>query len=43
MSDTHFYEKIDAEMKTFPWNYPEQYMISEFLPSPGAGPTSFTG
>ncbi|CAH3038712.1 unnamed protein product [Porites lobata] len=43
MGDTHFYEKIDAEMKTFPWNYPEQYMISEFLPSPGAGPTSFTG
>lgn len=32
-------EKIDAEMKTFPWNYPDQYVLSEFIPSP----CNFTG
>lgn len=35
MGDTYnFAEKIDAEMKTFPWNYPDQYILSEFIPSP---------
>ena len=39
MGDTYLYEKIDAEMKTFPWNFPEKYILSEFLPSPA----TFTG
>lgn len=34
MGDTYFAEKIDAEMKTFPWHYPEQYILSDFIPSP---------
>lgn len=35
MGDTYFTEeKIDAEMKSFPWNYPEEYILSDFVPSP---------
>lgn len=34
MGETYIYEKIDAEMKTFPWNFPEKYSLPEFLPSP---------
>jgi len=35
MGETYdLYQKIDAEMKTFPWNFPEKYSLPEFLPSP---------
>ena len=34
MGEAYFAEKIDAEMKTFPWHYPEQYILSDFIPSP---------
>ncbi|KAL9971113.1 hypothetical protein ACROYT_G023600 [Oculina patagonica] len=43
MGDTYFAEKIDAEMKTFPWNYPEQYILSDFIPSPCNFPVEFDG
>jgi len=43
MGDAYFAEKIDAEMKTFPWSYPEQYILSDFIPSPCNFPVEFDG
>ena len=30
-----FLETLDAEMKSFPWNFTEKYLLPDFLPSPG--------